>query len=47
MKAVVFEEYAPDDDYKRILNVKDVEDPKPKSNVVVQRRCFDFKNNLV
>jgi alcohol dehydrogenase len=35
MKAVVFEEYAPDDDYKRILNVKDVEDPKPKSNEVV------------
>ena len=29
MKAVVYEEYAPDDDFKRILQVKDVEDPKP------------------
>jgi hypothetical protein len=32
MKAVVYEEYAPDDDFKRILQVKDVEDPKPKPN---------------
>ncbi len=35
MKAVVYEEYAPDDDYKKILKVKDVEEPKPKSNEVV------------
>jgi NADPH:quinone reductase-like Zn-dependent oxidoreductase len=35
MKAVVYEEYAPDDDFKRILQVKDVEDPKPKPNDVV------------
>jgi NADPH:quinone reductase-like Zn-dependent oxidoreductase len=35
MKAVVYEEYAPDDDFKRILQVKDVEDPKPKPNEVV------------
>ena len=35
MKAVVYEEYAPDDDYKRILKVKDIDDPKPKSNEIV------------
>lgn len=35
MKAVVYEEYAPDDDYKKILKVKDVDDPKPKSNEIV------------
>ena len=35
MKAVVYEKYAPNDDYKSILQVKDVADPKPKSNEVV------------
>ena len=35
MKALVYEEYAPDDDYKKILKVKDVPEPKPKSNEVV------------
>ena len=35
MKAVVYEEYAPDDDYKKILKVEDVEEPKPKPNEVV------------
>ena len=35
MKAVVYEEYAPDDNYKRILKVKDISEPKPKSNEVV------------
>lgn len=35
MKAVVYEEYAPDDNYAKILKVKDVPDPKPKSNQVV------------
>jgi NADPH:quinone reductase-like Zn-dependent oxidoreductase len=35
MKAVVYEEYAPNDDYKKILKVKDVPDPKPKSNEIV------------
>lgn len=35
MKAVVYEEYAPNDDYKKILKVKDVPEPKPKSNEVV------------
>ncbi len=35
MKAVVYEEYAPDDDYKKILKVKDIDDPKPKSNEIV------------
>jgi len=37
MKAVVYEKYAPNDDYKSILNVKEVPDPKPKSNEVVFR----------
>ena len=35
MKGLVYEEYAPDDDYKKILKVKDVDDPKPKSNEIV------------
>ena len=35
MKAVVYEEYAPDDNYSKILKVKDISDPKPKSNEVV------------
>ena len=35
MKALVFEEYAPEDDYKKILKVKDVDDPKPKPDQVV------------
>jgi alcohol dehydrogenase len=35
MKAVVYEEYAPDDNYAKILKVKDIDDPKPKSNEVV------------
>jgi alcohol dehydrogenase len=29
MKAIVYEEYASDDDYKKILKVKDVKEPKP------------------
>ncbi len=35
MKALVYEEYAPDDNYAKILKVKEIPDPKPKSNEVV------------
>ena len=35
MKALVYEEYAPDDDYERILKLKEIPEPKPKSNEVV------------
>jgi NADPH:quinone reductase-like Zn-dependent oxidoreductase len=35
MKAVVYEAYAPDDDYEQILKVTDVDEPKPKTNEVV------------
>jgi len=35
MKGVVYEEYAPDDNYAKILKVKEVADPKPKPNEVV------------
>ena len=35
MKAVVYREYAPDDDYAKILKVEDIDDPKPKANEVV------------
>jgi NADPH:quinone reductase-like Zn-dependent oxidoreductase len=35
MKAVVYEEYAPDDNFKKILKVKDIDEPKPKANEVV------------
>ncbi|MHB8602893.1 MAG: zinc-binding dehydrogenase [Nitrosotalea sp.] len=35
MKAVVYDKYAPNDDYKSILSVKELPDPKPKPNEVV------------
>lgn len=35
MKAVVYEEYSPDDNYSKILKVKDIDDPKPKPNEVI------------
>ena len=35
MKGLVYEEYAPDDDYSRILQVKDLDDPTPKADEVV------------
>jgi NADPH:quinone reductase-like Zn-dependent oxidoreductase len=35
MKGVVYEEYAPDDNYSKILKVKEVADPKPKPNEIV------------
>jgi len=35
MKAVVYDEYAPDDNYAKILKVKDIDEPKPKANEVV------------
>ncbi len=35
MKAVVYNEYAPDDNYAKILKVKDIDDPKPKANEVI------------
>ena len=35
MKGVVYEEYAPDDNFAKILKVKEIPDPKPKSDEVV------------
>jgi NADPH:quinone reductase-like Zn-dependent oxidoreductase len=35
VKALVYENYAPDDDYAKILKIKEVPDPKPKPNEVV------------
>jgi len=35
MKALVYEEYAPDNDFERILKIKDIDEPTPKSNEVV------------
>ena len=35
MKSVVYREYAPDDNYSRILKVEDLDDPKPKPDEVV------------
>lgn len=35
MKALVYEEYAPDDNYKKILKIKEISDPKPKTNEVL------------
>jgi NADPH:quinone reductase-like Zn-dependent oxidoreductase len=35
MKALVYEEYAPDNDFEKILKIKDIDEPIPKSNEVV------------
>jgi NADPH:quinone reductase-like Zn-dependent oxidoreductase len=35
MKAVVYTEYAPDDNFAKILKVQDLDDPKPKADEVV------------
>ena len=35
MKAVVYREYAPDDDNAKILKVEDIDDPKPKADEVI------------
>lgn len=35
MQGLVYEEYAPDDDYAKILRVKDIDEPKPKADEVV------------
>ena len=35
MKALVYEEYAPDDNYEKILKIMDVPEPKPKPREVV------------
>lgn len=37
MKAVVYEEYAPDDDFAKILTVQDIPEPEPKAGEVVFR----------
>ena len=34
MKALVYEEHTTDDDFETILKIKDIDEPKPKSNVV-------------
>ena len=35
MKALVYEQYAKDDDFESILNIKDIPEPVPKSHEVV------------
>src|SRR3989304_3788830 len=35
MKALVYEEYTTDDNFEKILKIKDIDEPKPKSNEVV------------
>jgi alcohol dehydrogenase len=35
MKAVVYESYAPDDDFKKVLQVQDIPEPEPKPDEVV------------
>jgi len=41
MKAVVYREYAPDDDYANILKVEDIDEPKPKADEVI------FTNKII
>lgn len=45
MKALVYEEYAPDDDYSKILRIKEVPDPIPKPNEVVFKVEFAGLNH--
>lgn len=45
MKALVYDEYAPDDNYKKILKIKDIPEPKPKSNEVVFKVMFAGLNH--
>ncbi|HKU33119.1 MAG TPA: zinc-binding dehydrogenase [Candidatus Nitrosotalea sp.] len=45
MKALVYEEYAPNDDYARILKIKEIPDPKPKPNEVVFKVKFAGLNH--
>ena len=35
MKALVYEEYTKDDDFSKILKIKDIDEPKPGPNEVV------------
>jgi NADPH:quinone reductase-like Zn-dependent oxidoreductase len=35
MKAVVYNEYAPDDNFAKILKVQDIDEPKPKADEVI------------
>lgn len=35
MKALVYEQYTSDDDFEKILKIKDIDEPKPKSTEVV------------
>ena len=35
MKAVVYNEYAPDDNFAKILKVQDIAEPKPKADEVI------------
>lgn len=35
MRALVYEEYAKNDDFAKILKIKEIDEPKPKSNEVV------------
>ncbi len=35
MKALVYTEYAPDDNFAKILKIQDIDDPKPKSDEIV------------
>ena len=37
MKALVYDEYAPDNDFSQILKIKNIPEPKPKGNEVIFR----------
>lgn len=45
MKALVYEQYAPDDDYSKILQIRDVPDPVPKPNEIVFKVEFAGLNH--
>ena len=37
MKALVYDEYATDNDFSKILKIKNIPEPKPKGNEVIFR----------
>ena len=48
MKALVYDEYTSDDDFSKILQIKDIPIPEPKSNEVVfkvEAAALNFEKN--
>ncbi len=44
MKALVYDKYTTDDDFSKILKIKDIPEPKPRPNEVIFRVKFAALN---